>query len=245
MPRRTAYCKVCLGRLVPNRLSTANTIICVCKGNDMLYCHYELFTLNTTLAGTNIPTSLQMMKLKFSSSNINGSVVNFRRDGQVLQQIVQILKQIPAGKRSYDDTTNIWTVPFKSLDIINALLSSQIGGANQTMFCHVDLDAFLNPPAPESKNKWSNVKVKTEKPEDFFYKPPTGMDKNDIIARLTAIVMPYMAESVKQSDGANLDKEFFMRAYKITARKLHPDLGGDPAKMSELNQLWMQYKEMV
>lgn len=216
------------------------------QGYDMLYCHYEIFTLNTTLANTNVPTSLNMMKLKFSSSASNGAVVNFNRDGAKLKEIIQIIKQIPAGKRSYDDTTNIWIIPATQLSVIDLLLSTQLNTRyNSTMIRHLDLNAFLNSPAPETKNAWSDIKVKAEKPEDFFYKPTNGvMPIADIQARFITIVSPFVPIP-SLDDFSKFNKEWFMRAYKITARKLHPDLGGDPNKMSELNSLYMQYKEMV
>jgi hypothetical protein len=64
----------------------------------------------------------------------------------------------------------------------------------------------------------------------------------DIKTKLIAIVQPFMPMPLDELD---CNKEWMMRAYKITARKLHPDLGGDAAKMSELNSLYMQYKEIV
>lgn len=218
-------------------------------GYDMLYCHYEIFQLPIDVG--NMPAGSNMMRFKFSSSTLKASVLNFKRDGDVMKRTIELIKQIPTGKRSYDPATNIWTIPLINKTLIDGMIFSQFisGGSNinQVVIEHPDLDQFINPPIQntESKNTWSQTKVKVENPEDFFYKAPTILSEPDIKMRLIEITKPYLSLPPTMDE---VNKEWFMRAYKITARKLHPDLNPDPSsakKMSELNELWTQYKELV
>lgn len=202
----------------------------------MLYCHCEKFSL----------ASQALVKLKFSGSpNLKNSYISFA-DKKHLQTCVTLLKQIPAGKRSYDPSTYIWTIPETNLEIVELYLNAN-GGA---IIEWADLAAAMNPQTQKNKN-WADSlrdagKVKSESVEDFFKNAPGSsttasagaLTTEALQQRLTLMIKPFVSFELE-------DRESFLRGYKIAARRLHPDLGGDAAKMSELNSLFMQYKEVM
>jgi hypothetical protein len=190
-----------------------------------IYVHYERVTIGDQ----------KLIKLAFSSSATRVHL-HFTKDPE-FTTVITLLKQIPAGKRDYNPATRIWTVPESALEIFETL--------NIDVFEHPNLDAFINPPSQsEAKAKhWADSlrdQVKVEAAEDFFKGSPviSGVSNPEALQqRLTAIISRYVSFELK-------DRESFLRGYKLTARKLHPDFGGDAQKMSELNELWAQYKEV-
>lgn len=195
----------------------------------MIYIHYEQFKL----------ADVDAIKLVFSSSKTSPSIIIGQSDWNKVKELSNIFKQIPSGKRSYDPIVKMWILPESILKVL--LVMPDLGKT-----AHNDLDAWLNPPKNQDNFKWyDNANIKAEAPEDFFHAHTASsscvLTETELQAKLLSIVKPFM----KMPEDDNLNKEWFLRAYKITARKLHPDLGGDANKMSELNMLWNQYKEIA
>lgn len=204
----------------------------------MLYCNYEKYQIQGPYG------PIDLVKLVFKSS-VDPSAGNWMSsvDKSTLQTCVTILKQIPAGKRSYDPSNHVWTIPAAALNTIELYLVAY-GGA---LLEHQNLFVAMQPKTEQTAKHWAedlraSGKVKAEATEDFFKNsaPVSSgtLDSNTLQQRLILLIKPYISFDLN-------DRESFLRGYKIAARKLHPDLGGDAAKMSELNSLFMQYKEVM
>lgn len=167
-----------------------------------------------------------------------------------IKAISEIVKQIPSTLRSYDDVTDIWTIPRdKFEDVVRKLVDDS--------FCPMlvfgqSLDDFaLNKPlnSNTSSNSWADAarkqaSFKAEATEDFFKNAApaqTLMPLEDVRTQLMQLIKPHVPATLELKD-----KESFLRGYKLAARKLHPDFnGGDSSKMTQLNYLFQQYKELV
>jgi len=194
----------------------------------MLYIHYEQFKL----------ADVDAVKLIFGTKTNHIIVGNLAWEQS--KQIINLFKQIPSSKRSFDPVTKIWILPESILKLL--LVMPDLGKT-----AHNDLDAWLNPPKNQDSFKWyDNANIKTEAPEDFFHAHTASsscvLTETELQNKLVAIVEPLVTFKLSS-------KEDMVRGYKLAARKLHPDLNGGSAKsakrMSELNSLWMQYKEVA
>lgn len=199
----------------------------------MLYGHYE----KINIAGED------MYSIRFSSKPFKATKIS-NYDWLILNDIVAVIKQIPSGKRSYDPVTFVWTIPENGFRIIVSMLK-HVGVVVE----HQSLADFMNPSANNSsKPNWADqvrtsqsFKAKVESAEDFFKSniiSSATMNESEIKSKLRSLISPFVSFDLE-------DKESFIRGYKFAARRLHPDLGGDPVKMSELNELYAQYKELV
>lgn len=219
------------------------------KEDSMLYIHYEDMPIAQDIVDVS-GGSLEpvMIKFKFSSSSIN-CVLNFKRDGEMMNQLIFLIKQIPASHRSFDPVDYIWTIGESKFEPLKMLVNAQ---DKTRPFCcyHSDLNAFIYPPKVEKKDQsWAEeIKArhnfKTEQPEDFFHSVSAEslvLNQSTIETKMLQLIKPYI--NFEPALGNKMD---FGRAYKLAARRLHPDLAtGDASKMSELNMLWMQYKEVA
>lgn len=219
----------------------------------MIHLHYEMFNISAKAAEAMGLDSTQMVKLKFTS---NKSTVKLQTSdfNHFKATYLSLLKQIPAGKRKYDATDNVWTIPAAAFDVIKQLIEHH--GGTQAVLRHKDLYAdFIL--ATDKNNNSKNQKVwhetvreqdsfQAEAAEDFFHAHTISVDTQHIGTiqnKLLELIKPFMP---MPEDETELTREWFMRGYKIAARRYHPDIkGGDAQKMSELNSLWMQYKEMA
>lgn len=193
----------------------------------MLYCHYEHFTV----------VDKNLTKLKFSSDTRRPAMVgdlNFIN----LKTCVEIIKQIPASLRTFEPYQNIWTIPASSFNLARTLWESTKKIDVNNFIPHADLKRW----ADGLEGVVLEHEKTAPKPEDFFYNtgqviggPKVSKDQ----ARMTLVDF-LTREAITVFENGDL-----IKSYKIAARKLHPDLnGGDASKMSELNMLWRQYKEL-
>lgn len=219
---------------------------------SMLTMHYEV---------VNLPASLNpdgpdkgefiMIRAKFSSSYNDARIINFKRDGDYLtKHIVHMIKQIPSGYRTYDPATFIWMFPQKNFALIELLMKGQPSiKTTEATRLHTSLDDFISPPTRKERiwadDLFDSGKIKVEAAEDFFN---AGINSGEVIvpedvkSKFIALIRPVISFDIT----INAERDVFLRGYKLAARKFHPDLaGGDAAKMSELNMLWSQYKEVV
>lgn len=195
---------------------------------NMLYCHYEHFTV----------ADKKLTKLKFSSDlfkplmygNIN--VLN-------LETCVIMIKQIPASERTFESLLKIWTIPTPSFDILRTLWDKSNIIIENNFISHADLKRW----AEGLEGVVLEHEKTAPKPEDFFYNTGQVIDGLKVSkeqARMTLVDF-LTREAITVFENGDL-----IKSYKIAARKLHPDLnGGDATKMTELNFLWQQYKELV
>jgi hypothetical protein len=217
----------------------------------MIYLHYETFNISANAANAMGLDSTQMVRLKFASNKNRVSLAKYDFD-KVQKNLLPLLKQIPSGKRKYDPVDYVWTIPASTFAIIRILVEHD--GDPSAVIKHKDLyKDFIHfnwNQAAEPASSWheqiresEDFQQKVEAPEDFFKNNTTTitsvMTETEIKQKLALLIKPFI----------NFDlnvREDFMRGYKLACRRLHPDIkGGDAAKMSELNSLWMQYKELV
>jgi hypothetical protein len=202
----------------------------------MVFCHYSKRT--PQLGGPDF------IELIFSTDSINMRPFKSRLDWDTIKVIADALKQIPAGLRYYDPITSVWTIEGTGcLPMIQMLLVAKqqgsIKGSIKPVFLmsHPDLMQWLTAQTigdtPKDSATWENLKdkVKAEAAEDFFEKPL------DIIPTAT------IEENLRKLLGIGPKDEITRKLYLTGVRKHHPDLGGDPKIMSELNQMWTMYQE--
>jgi hypothetical protein len=184
--------------------------------------------------------TLSVNNLKFNSSERNLNAPLKRLDYKNVQGILESIKQIPAGQRSYNPQFKIWTIPEETFIVVEILVKI-INPKGMVPWNNL----FPQTSTPNSNNEdWTGEalkRAKVEVPEEFFNSYSVvseALAPSVLQEKLQAIVRPYVLNAPET-------REDFIRAYKITARKLHPDMATGNAKlMTELNSLWMQYKEI-
>lgn len=147
--------------------------------------------------------------------------VNLPRRGwfkENVQPMVDLIKTtIPAGMREYNPSSFTWSIdasfwpPIKTiLEAGNWILKDVTDNSNGV---HVDKDYA----------------------ENFYYAPtaPTPAESPEAIAKALATFF-----SLDIADFNKTSQKDLKKLYRQSARELHPDLGGDATKMSELNRLW-------
>lgn len=139
-----------------------------------------------------------------------------------VKPVVDVMKaMIPATMRSYDPITYKWEVAFEYWAPLEVTLKSM----NFKVTVVEDL-------------KYNEPKVHV--PEEYaenFYRAPT------VTKELPSSVREQLFQllEIGHGDPGEPDPINLKSLYRNKARQLHPDLGGDAAKMSELNRLWSLY----
>jgi hypothetical protein len=199
----------------------------------MIYVHYDTVDISVPIASiTGIKTTKTVTYANFVFSSYENDLILKSYDFENAKQIMELLKQIPASNRTYDQVSNQWTIPYMAF---GALFSGFVVLQRVSLCKHPSLEQwrFETTAGPPYKDS-------TPKAEDFFYSysQPTSSKKAVSIDELVATLTGMFREiGVSDPDIAT--------AYKRAARKLHPDVnGGDGSKMSELNMLWQQYKQL-
>lgn len=215
----------------------------------MIHLHYEMFNISAKAAEAMGLDSTQMVKLKFASNKniVKLSTLDFNK---IKSDYLPLLKQIPAGKRKFDPLDNVWTIPASAFAVLKQIVEIN-SGSPQAVIRHKDLYADFILASNQNNNSatqkaWhetvrEQASFEAEAAEDFFHQQTitTTMPVTDIQAKLRELILPFATFELNT-------REDFMRGYKIAARRYHPDVkGGDAQKMSELNSLWMQYKEIA
>lgn len=197
---------------------------------DMIYVHYEEIQ-----AGGVLP----LTKFVFSSSSAR-SAGGDKAHTDRIKKCVEFIKQIPISDRSFDAVKYTWTVHTSAFLNLRALWNHMNYTIDrQSYFLHADLKRWMD--------GLEGVVLEHEKvapkPEDFFYSTsqPVRTPKVDKETARMLLVDFLIYEQVQVFANGDL-----IKSYKQAARKLHPDLnGGDASKMTQLNYLWQQYKELV
>lgn len=159
---------------------------------------------------------LLMVELKFQTRPVKGW---FREHVRPMVETIKAL--VPATDRQYDPAAFSWTI------------SASYWTAMKTVLEHAGW-AFIN-----KYDQTANVNVKQEYAESFYNAQeaagtPSAEDLNDKLIVLTGLL-----------DFAKLSTDEQKTAYRQACRKYHPDLGGDAAKMSELNRVWTLYNKQL
>jgi hypothetical protein len=205
----------------------------------MVFCHCS--TSSPQLGAPDV------VELIFSTDSSNMRPPRTKQDWETIKVMADALKQIPAGLRYYDPITNVWTIEGTAcLQMIamlllarqQSLIKGSIKPASAFIVPHISLQYWLTAQtigdSPKDSATWENLKdkVKAEAAEDFFEKPL------DIIPTAT------IEENLRKLLGIGPKDEITRKLYLTGVRKHHPDLGGDPKIMSELNQMWTMYQEI-
>jgi hypothetical protein len=136
-----------------------------------------------------------------------------------IEPIVNIIKtQIPATQRSYDPVTYKWEIAMEFWMPIQVVLES----LNFHIKHLADNDQVGGPTVPKDY-------------ADSFYNEPAP------VTAISENIREKLFEMLAISSADKEDPQNLKALYRFYARKFHPDLGGDAAKMSELNRLWSLY----
>jgi hypothetical protein len=139
--------------------------------------------------------------------------------------MVNFLKaQIPSTQRNYNPAGHTWEIAAEYWPAVKITLES-FGWTVKLL----DLTARASAGEP-------NVKVDAEYAEKFYYEDAPVSSTKESSATIAVLLSDYLGVDVSAQDLSDLK-----RLYRTKARELHPDLGGDAAKMSELNRLWTLY----
>lgn len=173
----------------------------------------------------------------------------YRQDWKEWENYMFMMKQLPSSRRSFDPVDNIWSIPLESFDIIFAQATKQLHSGLPD-----GLNSFIHPPKRHTQSAWEQKiksnNIKAEEVEDFFYgnvAESIRMPIDQIRTELIKIMSPYVSFDFDKYNDDITDRAVLLRGYKLTARSLHPDnqRTGNAALMSQLNQLWAAYKEVV
>lgn len=137
-----------------------------------------------------------------------------------IQPTLQFLKtMIPASEREYNGNNFKWSFSVKYWDSIQMLLKAQ---------------GFSIVEQIRAKPR---IEVPVEYAESFYHEntTPTSADA-ETAESIASKLSSFLGVVISTQDLNDLKK-----LYRQKARELHPDLGGDATKMSELNRLWTLY----
>lgn len=136
--------------------------------------------------------------------------------------ITNIIKAlIPATQREYDPNTTKWSV------------AAEYWPALESVFKQTNWT--INWVTAKSDSSILNVNVPKEYAENFHYKQEVVTTQESATS---------IAEKLSEFLGVKIvaqDLNDLKKLYRAKARELHPDMGGDASKMSELNRLWTLY----
>jgi len=141
------------------------------------------------------------------------------------ETIVEFVKKaIPSHKRTYDPATKTWYFGAEYFDIVKTLFD---GHRNYTLtiVTQAEVEQKMREAEEASQHSWAPAQYSIEAELQKF----ASLLSNHVIVPVDVVKNWSRAEAVKN--------------YRQAAMKQHPDKGGDPAKMSELNSTWAILKE--
>lgn len=130
---------------------------------------------------------------------------------------------VPATMRSYNPQTFMWE------------LAIEYWPATKTAFETAFHFQCIEGSVAAANDPLKNVNVPKDYAESFHYEQ-TVVTTQESAASIAAKLSEYLGVTITSQDLSELKK-----LYRAKARELHPDLGGDASKMSELNRLWTLY----
>ena len=204
-----------------------------CRGQSMLYLHYEEFQISLPDKGVQ-----DLVRLVFSTSATEKKVYGAKVFATI-KDCCYYLKQIPGDSRTMDPKTYIWTIPQDKFDSLKKIyLTMQYISSESYFKKHDSLQDFVD---GVKKQKLGDI----PKAEEFFYsygQPVAGgsLSKESIAAKLQGILAEALKTEIDLSKSSAID---LLKVYRKAALIYHPDRnGGDGSKMSELNMLWQMYR---
>ena len=169
-----------------------------------------------------------MQKTAEIKAVFNGSIMELRfntipRRGWFkdnVQPVIDVIKTaIPGHMREYDPARFTWAFAIEVWPTVKAI---------------VENTGFV---LEEKKEAHAHVNVPEDYVENFYHEAhpaKTTETKESVAKQLEALL-----ESVISLE--HLSEFELKKLYRQKARQLHPDMGGDAAKMAELNRLWSIY----
>ena|ERR1700688_3239156 len=134
-----------------------------------------------------------------------------------IQPIVDIIKaKVPITSREYNPDSKHWTIAkeyyYPIIEVMRAM-------------------GFKITVQDTTKQDGPKVHVPEDYAENFYRSEPQASAGTEDVAEK-------LSQLLQIADVSKFDADDLKKIYRIKARKYHPDLGGDAAKMSELNRLW-------
>ena len=136
-----------------------------------------------------------------------------------IQPVIDVMKNmIPANAREYDPATFKWQIAIEYWPALRQILTS-------TQFAVKEIS-----PAATHAN------VPKDYAENFYHAPA----KREVETKESILVLLAKLLGIHE-DIASMELVALKKKYREAARRYHPDLGGDAAKMAELNRVWSIY----
>lgn len=204
-----------------------NAFVCN-NGYQLPHCMYYMnrkrFTQQELLGGTVEVKQIQVCKV-YNDTIVEIKFIMFPRKGWFAENVtpmINIIKVlIPATQREYDTNTTKWSV------------AAEYWPALESVFKQTNWT--INWVATKSDSNIPNVNVPKEYAKNFHYKQEVVTTQESATS---------IAEKLSEFLGVKIvaqDLNDLKKLYRAKARELHPDMGGDASKMSELNRLWTLY----
>ena len=136
-----------------------------------------------------------------------------------IQPVIDVMKNmIPANAREYDPATFKWQIAIEYWPALRQILIS-------TQFA-----------VKEVSPSTSHANVPKDYAENFYHAPV----KREVETKESILVLLAKLLGIHE-DIASMELVALKKKYREAARRYHPDLGGDAAKMAELNRVWSIY----
>ena len=136
-----------------------------------------------------------------------------------IQPVIDVMKNmIPANAREYDPATFKWQIAIEYWPALRQILTS-------TQFA-----------VKEVSPSTSHANVPKDYAENFYHAPV----KREVETKESILVLLAKLLGIHE-DIASMELVALKKKYREAARRYHPDLGGDAAKMAELNRVWSIY----
>ena len=133
-----------------------------------------------------------------------------------IQPVIDVMKNmIPANAREYDPATFKWQIAIEYWPALRQILTS-------TQFAIKE----ISPTA-------THANVPKDYAENFYHAPA----KREVETKESVLVLLAKLLGIHE-DIASMELAVLKKKYREAARRYHPDLGGDAAKMAELNRVW-------
>jgi hypothetical protein len=136
-----------------------------------------------------------------------------------IQPVIDVMKNmIPANAREYDSATFKWQIAIEYWPSLRQILTS--------------IQFAVKEVSPST----SHANVPKDYAENFYHAPV----KREVETKESILVLLAKLLGIHE-DIASMELVALKKKYREAARRYHPDLGGDAAKMAELNRVWSIY----
>jgi len=161
------------------------------------------------------------------SSFESGAGINWKSDKMNLELMTRLFKTPPIGVRSFNDKTKVWSY----LGDAGMHLMETVQEFFQKL--NVRIQFYEIEDLENSIGHISLNKAKKIDPSQFFYNRaiPTSQEITKEFA--TAWLTSFFGNDISK-----MTKDQAKKFYRAAAMRNHPDRGGDPKRMSELNMYW-------